>query len=46
MSKKKIHFPKRGMPKDDVLVEMAASQLDDVQWREGKTFSLVLPDHP
>jgi len=41
MSKKKIHFPGRGMPKDDVLVEMAASQLDDVQWREGKTFSLV-----
>jgi sphinganine-1-phosphate aldolase len=36
-----IHFPQKGMPKEDVLLELASSQVDDVQWREGKTFSLV-----
>ncbi|OGO20861.1 MAG: hypothetical protein A2Z14_11365 [Chloroflexi bacterium RBG_16_48_8] len=34
-------FPKKGIPKEDILAEMVASQMHDVQWREGKTFSLV-----
>jgi hypothetical protein len=45
MGQKPIRFPKTGMFKDDVLFEMAAFEVDDVQWRAGKTFGLVLPDH-
>jgi sphinganine-1-phosphate aldolase len=41
MSDARIRFPKKGQPKDEVMAELAASQMDDVQWREGKTFSLV-----
>lgn len=41
MSKTRFRFPNKGMPKDDIITELAASQIHDVQWREGKTFSLV-----
>jgi sphinganine-1-phosphate aldolase len=41
MGSTRFRFPKKGMSKEDVITEMASSQVHDVQWREGKTFSLV-----
>jgi sphinganine-1-phosphate aldolase len=41
MSDSRIRFPKKGRSRDEIMVELAASQMEDVQWREGKTFSLV-----
>jgi sphinganine-1-phosphate aldolase len=41
MGSTRFRFPKKGMSKEDVIAEMASSQVHDVQWREGKTFSLV-----
>lgn len=41
MGKTQLRFPQKGMLKEDILAEMAESQMQDVQWREGKTFSLV-----
>lgn len=41
MGNTRFKFPKKGMSKDNVVAELASSQVHDVQWREGKTFSLV-----
>lgn len=34
-------FPRRGLPKDQILQTMRAARANDVKWHDGKVFSLV-----
>ena len=42
---KRTKIPQRGRDRDEVLAEMAAFRDADVNWQEGRTWSLVYPVH-
>ena len=39
-------LPEHGRPADEVLAELSAMRVDDVPWREGRTFGLVYDGGP
>ncbi|MBN1148580.1 MAG: aspartate aminotransferase family protein [Anaerolineales bacterium] len=41
MNENQIRFPTQGKPKQDILAAMEAARQHDVNWRQGKVFSLV-----
>ncbi|HMF31446.1 MAG TPA: aspartate aminotransferase family protein, partial [Candidatus Lokiarchaeia archaeon] len=41
MARKKVTFPQKGMPFEDVLSDMATQHEKDARWQDGKVFSLI-----
>lgn len=41
MPDQRIYFPAKGSSKEDVLATLETARNDDIQWQEGKAFSLV-----
>jgi len=46
MTYNKIHFPKEGQTKEEVLTKMKDALKHDIQWRTGRALGLVLLPDP